>query len=39
MKLRWWKILEKAISDVLERQKSIHVLNGSGFIIGDVFES
>jgi hypothetical protein len=29
----------KAISDVLEEAKFFHVLNGSGFIIGDVFES
>ena len=29
--------IRNAISDVLEEAKSIHVINGSGFIIGDVF--
>jgi hypothetical protein len=31
--------IRKAISDLLEEEKYIHSLNGSSFIIGDVFES
>jgi hypothetical protein len=31
--------IRKAISDVLEEAKTIHVINGSGCIIGDVLES
>jgi hypothetical protein len=30
--------IRKTISDVLARQKYINMIDGSGFVIGDVFE-